>query len=139
MSETCYVFDTNVIISALLFDNGKPAQALRYALTKGKVLLSLELLAELDEVLERKRFDRYVTHAEREEFLAALVERTVFVEIVVRVQECRDQKDDKVLEVALNGKAQSIISGDRDLLVMHPFRDINVVTAEEFLRTMAFE
>ena len=135
-NEVRYVFDTNVIISALLFENGKPAQALRYALANGEVLLSLELLEELNEVLGRERFNRYVTSEEREEFLEALITRSVLVEITENVQECRDPKDDKVLELALNGEAQYIISGDRDLLVLHPFRDVLVITADEFLKTI---
>jgi predicted nucleic acid-binding protein len=61
------------------------------------------------------------------------------VEITENVQECRDPKDDKVLELALNGKAQYIISGDRDLLVLHPFRDVIVTTADEFLKTIESE
>jgi uncharacterized protein len=138
-NEVRYVFDTNVIVSALLFENSKPAQALRYVLANGEVLLSLDLLEELNEVLGRERFNRYVTSEEREEFLEALVERTVLVEITENVQECRDPKDDKVLELALNGKAQYIISGDRDLLVLHPFRDVLVITADEFLKTIESE
>lgn len=131
-----YVFDTNVIISALLFENSKPAQALRYALANGEILLSLDLLEELNEVLGRERFSRYVTREEREEFLEALVERAVLVEITESVQACRDPKDNKVLELALSGAAQYIISGDRDLLVLHPFRDVLVVTIDEFLKTI---
>lgn len=138
-NEVRYVFDTNVIVSALLFENSKPAQALRYALANGEVLLSLDLLEELNEVLGREKFNRYVTSEEREEFLAALVERAVLVEITENVQECRDPKDDKVLELALNGEAQYIISGDRDLLVLHPFHDVLVITADEFLQTMESE
>lgn len=134
-----YVFDANVIISALLFENSKPAQVLRYALENGEVLLSLDLLEELNEVLGRERFNQYVTSEEREEFLEALVERAVLVEITENVQECRDPKDDKVLELALNGEAQYIISGDRDLLVLHPFRDVLVITADELLKTIESE
>jgi uncharacterized protein len=139
ISKVRYVFDTNVIVSALLFENGKPAQALRYALANGEILLSLDLLEELNEVLGRERFNRYVTSEEREEFLEALVESAVLVEITENVQECRDPKDDKVLELALNGEAQYIISGDRDLLVLHPFRDVQVMTADEFLKTIETE
>ena len=131
-----YVFDTNVIISALLFENSKPAQAFQYALVNGKVLLSLDLLEELNEVLGRKKFNKYVTNEEREEFLEALIERAVLIEIVENVQECRDPKDDKVLELALNGEAQYIITGDRDLLVLNPFRNVRVITVEDFLKTI---
>jgi putative PIN family toxin of toxin-antitoxin system len=129
-----YVFDTNVIISALLFENSKPAQAFQYALANGEVLLSFDLLEELNEVLGREKFNRYVTNEEREEFLEVLVDRAVLIEIVANVQECRDPKDDKVLELALNGEAQYIISGDRDLLVLNPFRNVKVITVEDFLK-----
>ncbi len=134
-----YVFDTNVIISALLFENSKPAQALQYALTDGVVLLSLELLEELNEVLGRERFNRYVTNEEREEFLEVLIERAVLVEITENVQECRDPKDNKILELALSGKAQYIISGDRDLLTLNPFRDVLILTADKFLTAIETE
>lgn len=127
-----YVFDTNVIISALLFENSKPAQAF----LNGEVLLSLDLLEELNEVLGRKKFNKYVTNEEREEFLEALIERAVLIEIVENVQECRDPKDDKVLELALNGEAQYIITGDRDLLILNPFRNVRVITVEDFLKTI---
>jgi uncharacterized protein len=55
------------------------------------------------------------------------------------VQECRDPKDDKILELALNGQARYIISGDKDLLVLNPFRDVKIVTAEEFLKVVQIE
>jgi uncharacterized protein len=129
-----YVFDTNVIISALLFQNRKPGEAFRYALANGEILLSLELLEEISEVLERPKFDRYVIREEREAFLDALVQRAVLVEVVESVRVCRDPKDDKVLEVALNGNASYVITGDQDLLVLNPFREIEILTAEEFLR-----
>jgi putative PIN family toxin of toxin-antitoxin system len=59
-----YVFDTNVIVSALIFENSKPDRVLRYALANGEVLLSLEILEELNEVLGREKFNRYVTSEE---------------------------------------------------------------------------
>jgi putative PIN family toxin of toxin-antitoxin system len=128
----CYVFDTNVLVSVLLFENSKPAQAFRYVLANGEILLSLDLLEELNEVLGRKRLNRYLTTEEREEFLEALIERAVLVEITETVHECRDPKDD--LELALNGQAQYIISGDQDLLVLHPFREVVVISPDEFLK-----
>jgi uncharacterized protein len=131
-NDVRYVFDTNVIVSALLFENSKPAQALRYALLNGELLLSLDLLEELNEVLGRERFNRYVVSEKREEFLEALIERAVLIDITESVQACRDPKDDKVLELALNGKAQYIITGDKDLLVLNPFRNVMVITVDEF-------
>lgn len=129
-----YVFDTNVIVSALLFTHGKPAQAFEYALRNGEILLSRDCLKELKEVLGRKKFDRYITDERRQEFLRTLVKLTVRVEIIENVVECRDSKDDKFLELALNGEAQYIVSGDQDLLILHPFQNVNIVSVEEFLR-----
>jgi len=75
-----YVFDTNALVSALLFAQSKPGQAFRYALKCGRVLLSASTLEELAGVLQRPRLERYITAAEREEFLVAFVERALFVE-----------------------------------------------------------
>ncbi len=56
------------------------------------------------------------------------------VEIVEKVRVCRDPKDDKILDLAINGQATYIVSGDKDLLVLNPFRGVKIVSAEEFLK-----
>jgi uncharacterized protein len=73
-SKIRYVFDTNVIVSSLLFENSKPAKAFNYALHHGEVLLSSELLEELSNVLGRKKFDRFLTSEERDEFLEIFID-----------------------------------------------------------------
>jgi putative PIN family toxin of toxin-antitoxin system len=128
-----YVFDTNTLISAVLFENSPPGQALRRALKQGEVLLSPATLEELAEVLQREKFDRYVTAAEREEFLEAFVERAILIEPTEEIRMCRDPKDDKFLELAVSGGATYLISGDKDLRSLPPFRGIAIVTAAEFL------
>jgi len=87
----------------------------------------------LNDVLQRKGFEKYITEEERMEFLSAFVRDGVWVEIVERVVACRDPKDDKFLELAVNGKAICIVSGDEDLLVLHPFRGIAIVSPRQFL------
>jgi putative PIN family toxin of toxin-antitoxin system len=128
-----YVFDTNTLISAVLFENSPPGQALRRALKQGEVLLSPATLEELAEVLQREKFDRYVTAAEREEFLEAFVERAILIEPTEEIRMCRDPKDDKFLELAVSGGATYLISRDKDLRSLPPFRGIAIVTAAEFL------
>ena len=128
-----FVFDTNVLISASLFSRSKPGQALRWALRHGKVLMSMPLLQELEEVLRREKLQRYISSARREEFLEALIETAVFLEPMEVIRGCRDPKDDKVLELAISGKAQFIISGDQDLLTLTPFRGVEILRPEEFL------
>lgn len=137
-SKIRYVFDTNVIISSVLFETSNPSKAFLYALHHGEVLLSLEVLEELNDVFGRKKFDRFVTSEERDEFLETFIERAILVEIVEKVRVCRDPKDDKILDLAINGQAKYIVSGDKDLLVLNPFRGVKIVSAEEFLRAVEF-
>ncbi|MCA9981844.1 MAG: putative toxin-antitoxin system toxin component, PIN family [Anaerolineales bacterium] len=128
-----FVFDTNVLISAALFEGSVPSQALRYALEVGDVLWSLPSLQELSMVLSRPKFERYVTKVEREQFLLSFARRGVLVEITETVEACRDPKDDMFLELAISGQATCIVSGDMDLRVLHPFRGIDILSPPEFL------
>lgn len=139
MSNARYVFDTNTIVSAVLFEQSKPGQAFFAALRRGEVVVSLVLLAEIQEVLGRKKFDRYLLPEERERFLARLVLEATLVDVTVHIQECRDPKDDKVLELALSSHATCVISGDQDLLELNPFRQIPILTPAEFLATQPNE
>ena len=134
---TRFVFDTNVIVSALLFNDSVPGQAFIRALNHGMILVSGALVGELSRVLARDRFDRYVTREERDEFLASLIRESNLIEITEAVQVCRDPKDDQVLELAVNGNATYIVTGDADLLVLNPFRGVEIVTPAEFPKLTA--
>jgi len=136
-SRERYVFDTNVIISALLFEQSKPAQAFRAALDRGEILLSLPILKELNEVLSREKFNRYLLLEERERFIIALLRESTLVDVTESVLACRDPKDDKFLELVINGEATCIISGDEDLLELSPFRNIPIMMPDEFLDSLS--
>ena len=56
------------------------------------------------------------------------------VEIISPVKACRDPKDDKFLEVAVNGEADLIMTGDKDLLALHPFRGMEIITPREYAK-----
>ena len=131
---TRFVFDTNVIISAVLFNNSVPGQAFIRALNHGRILVSKALMGEVSRVLGRDRFDRYVTREERDAFLSSLIRESSLIEISQAVQVCRDPEDDQILELAVNGNATYIVTGDADLLVLNPFRGIEIVTPAEFLK-----
>ena len=127
------VFDTNVLVSALLFDTSKPAQAFFAVLRNGEVILSADVVSEVSEVLGREKFRRYVTEEERELFLRSLLREATLVEIQEKIQACRDPKDDKFLELAVNGGADCIVSGDDDLLSLGPFRGVEIFTPSDLL------
>ncbi|WP_024539519.1 putative toxin-antitoxin system toxin component, PIN family [Comamonas badia] len=114
-----YVVDTNVLLSRLLVPSGVAGRAVDKALAEGVLLMSDATLAELARVLSRPKFDRYLSIDERQQFLRLLGGVARIVPIHHRVTACRDPKDDMFLHVALNGEAHALISGDRDLLVLH--------------------
>ena len=132
-----YVFDSSVIVSALLFEQSVPGQAFHLALERGEILVSQATFTELSEVLSRKKFDRYVTHEEREQFLITLLREATLIEIAEEIRACRDAKDDRILELAVSGAASCVITGDQDLLTLHPFRGIPIVTPARFLELLS--
>ncbi|WP_025782607.1 putative toxin-antitoxin system toxin component, PIN family [Candidatus Synechococcus spongiarum] len=134
---TGFVFDVNVMVSALLFNDSIPGRAFIRALDQGRILVSGALMEELSRVLGRDRFDRYVTREERDVFLGSLMRESDLITITETVRVCRDPKDDKVLEAAINGKATFIVTGDADLLVLNPFREMEIVTPAQFLQVTA--
>jgi uncharacterized protein len=127
------VFDTNALVSRLLLPNSIPARAVRLAVSEDRILASDATLMELADVLGRPKFDAYVTIEERQTFLRLFGRIAERVQIIHVVRACRDPKDDKFLELAANGSAGAIVTGDNDLLALHPFRGIPVLTPTAFL------
>jgi uncharacterized protein len=128
------VFDTNVVVSALMLLGSPPRRAFDAALQHGQLLVSEAMLEELDDVLRRPKLAEYVSEEQRLEFLAAYIRDAEDVLVTTRLRECRDPKDDKLLELAIAGKATHIVSGDQDLLTLSPFRGIVILTPADFLR-----
>jgi len=127
------VFDTNLWISRLLMPQGTAARAVDHGLAWGIPLVSEDTLTELSEVLGRSKFDKYVSREDRQQFLRLLGGVVRVVAITQRISACRDPKDDKFLDVALNGEAQLILTGDQDLLELHPFHGIEILKPADFL------
>ena len=133
MNNLRVVMDTSVVVSAALLPHSRPGQALDYAIEQRAIPLSAATFAELVEVLWRSRFDRYLSDARRRELLNDLERAANRVAITHRITACRDPKDDKFLELAISGNASHIITGDNDLLALHPFRNIPIITPADFL------
>ena len=127
------VFDTNVLVSALMFEQSTPARAFFAALQGGEVLLSTPLANEISTILHRRKFNRYFSEEQRETFLIVLVQSSKLVEVIETIQACRDPKDNMLLELAVSGKADALITGDTDLLVLNPFKKIAILQPEAFL------
>jgi putative PIN family toxin of toxin-antitoxin system len=129
-----FVLDTGVLISAVLLPGSVPRQALDLAFAMGIVLASVDTIDELDEVLRRPKFNRYLREEERLLFLTAFIRDANVIDVTEKLTECRDPKDNKILELAISGNAACIVSGDSDLLVLNPFRGVTILTPQEFVR-----
>ncbi len=130
------VIDSNIIISAAILPNSVSAEVLRVAIKKYTVCASEATFAELAEVIQRKRFDKYFSSSEytRLEFLSNFHMLCYFFEPSETIKDCIDQKDNKFLEIAIAANAEILISGDKKhLLSMNPYRGIQIITAREFL------
>lgn len=128
------VVDTNVLISAALRPQGQPRRVLDAVRSNnGALLFCDETFDELRSRLGRSKFDAYVSRNARDVFLAQLTMVAEWVSIAGGKLGCRDPDDDKLLETALAGGAHCLVTGDRDLLEMNPFRGIPVLTPSAFL------
>ncbi|BAQ66320.1 putative toxin-antitoxin system toxin component, PIN family [Geminocystis sp. NIES-3709] len=133
MAKLRFIFDTNILVSAILIRLSKPDYAYKKAQELGQILFSDTTFAELKEILKRPKFDKYVLPETRIEFLNKLKLESESINIIETITICRDVKDNKFLELAVSGKADFIITGDNDLLILHPFRNIEIITINEFL------
>ncbi|MBN2392310.1 MAG: putative toxin-antitoxin system toxin component, PIN family [Anaerolineae bacterium] len=130
------VFDTNLLVSYLLVHRPPIAMLLDVHLAEGHFVLitAPELLAELARVLRYPRLQRYYDAATRDRFVALIAALSEIVELPETIPPIsRDPDDDRVIACAVVGRADVIISGDKDLLTLKQVGQVAVLTATEFL------
>lgn len=82
----------------------------------------------------RRHLRRYIDEEDIQVFVAVLTRETEWVEVNEQITACRDPKDNKFLELAISGRATHIVTGDTDLLALHPFRGIQIVPPQILLK-----
>lgn len=127
------VIDTNVLISRLLLAQSVPARAVDRTLKDMEVVVSEATVQELADVLSRNKWDRYVSIEDRQEFIRRLLQICTLVSVLSEIDDCPDPSDNHFLALALDAGASIILTGDRDLLDLHPWRDIRILTPVRFL------
>jgi putative PIN family toxin of toxin-antitoxin system len=127
------VLDTNLLVSGMLLRGSASRQVIVKASNEGLFLASEATLVELLQVFQRPKFDRAVRLELREALVREYAQRCQIVAVHSRIQACRDARDNKFLELALDGRADLILTGDQDLLTMSPFRGIPILSPTQYL------
>jgi putative PIN family toxin of toxin-antitoxin system len=133
MTRERVVIDTNVLISSLFFTTSTTARVVEKAVTNAQLVATTETLRELIRKLHSPKFDRYVRRERRDALLERVASLVEIIAVLQPVRGSRDPKDDKFLEAAVNGRADVIVTGDKDLLDLDPFRGIAIVTPAAYL------
>ena len=132
------VMDTSTLVSAVLLPQSVPRQAFLKAVASGVLCVSPATLAEMELVLMRKKFDRYLDQQTRLNFLAmyrthARLFPVSEAEETALPLSCRDPRDNKFLALALHCAAGVLVSSDDDLLTLNAYQGIPVLSPNEFL------
>ena len=128
-----FVFDTNALVSAHILPTSISRKALEKSDQLGILVYSTETIREFATVFMRHKFDRYQSPEARLNMISLFEKRNQLIKVTEVVTASRDSTDNMFLGLALSCKAKAIITGDPDLLVLHPFQGIPIMNAATFL------
>jgi hypothetical protein len=133
MKNKRIILDTNIWISFLISKNYTEIDNL--ILTSGFTLLfSNESLEEFIEVVNRPKFKKFFSKRDVEKLLSLFDQYAELIVIQSNTHICRDPKDNFLLDLAIDGKADFLITGDKDLLVVGKISGIQIITFQDFLK-----
>lgn len=92
------------------------------------------MLDEFLEVARRPKFKRFFSHSDIEDLLETIEEYAEFVTVQTRIEVCRDPKDNFLLSLSIDGNADFLITGDKDLLTLTNFGETTITTISEFIK-----
>jgi putative PIN family toxin of toxin-antitoxin system len=125
------ILDTNLWISFLITKDFSKLDEIIFS-KKSILIFSQELLEEFLEVVKRPKFRRYFTQSDIEELLETIDEYGEFIIVKSKIEICRDSKDNFLLSLAVDGKADFLLTGDQDLLMIEKIGKTNIKTISSF-------
>ena len=134
MAKTRIVVDTNIFISAFLGSKNAKFLVKEILNEEFELIMSDAQLEEIQQVLLRPKFTKYILPAEVNEIILLLSMKIINPAIYEKISDCRDIKDNMILEEAVYGNAQFVITGDEDLLVLNPYRWIKILNLKDFIK-----
>ena len=126
------IIDTNLWISFLITKDFTKLDEIIFS-RHGVLVFSQELLDEFLEVARRPKFRRFFSSDDIEEILETIDEYADFVKVQTKTEVCRDPKDNFLLSLSIDGNADFLLTGDKDLLDLSKFGETNIKTISSFL------
>ena len=114
-----------------------PGNCLTWSLEHGEILLSRELFAEYRDVLNRPKIVRYTPPDARRAVLSLFELSSIWIDVDVEITACRDPKDNHLLELAVSGHADALVTGDEDLLILNGKFPFAILSPRDFLNFLA--
>ncbi len=125
------IIDTNIWIS--IFINKEFQFFIEKILRNDiKIASSIQQIAEISAVLKHPKLSSYINKTFAEEFLLLFLKAVEIVEPKIKITDCRDVKDNFILEAAFSGNIDFIVTDDEDLLVLDPYKQIRIVKVRDF-------
>lgn len=131
--NNAFVFDTNALISAHLLDKSASRKAYNKAIDNGVLIYSAETFDEFANTFIRSKFEKYLPLEKRMSVIGEFQARGALIKTRIVISICRDPNDNKFLELAVSSNASCIITGEKDLLILDPFRGIPILNAADFI------
>lgn len=125
------ILDTNLWISFLISSKYNKLDTLLSS-NKCKLLFSEELLEEFISVAGRPKIQKYISNKELNEVLEVIDQVAYFIKVTSKIHICRDPKDDFLLSLAIDGRADYLLTGDKDLLILEKIENTKIISITEF-------
>ena len=127
------IIDTNLWISFLLTKDFSKLDEIIFS-RNGILVFSQELLDEFLEVARRPKFRRFFSLTDIEGILETISEYADFVKVQTQIEVCRDPKDNFLLSLSIDGNADFLLTGDKDLLEIRKFGETSIIKISDFLQ-----
>jgi len=132
------IIDTNLWISFLITNNLNILSEL-FLFERFQIIFSDELFNEFLDVARRPKFKKYFDEKSVQLLIENISEKLEFIEVASAITICRDLKDNFILALSIDGNADYIVTGDKDLLSLNGFKGKKIITINEFIKIIDTE
>ena len=132
------IIDTNLWISFLITNNLNILSEL-FLFERFQIIFSDELFNEFLDVARRPKFKKYFDEKSVQLLIENISEKLEFIEVASAITVCRDLKDNFIFALSIDGNADYIVTGDKDLLSLNGFKGKKIITINEFIKIIDTE